>query len=486
MAIKINPWRHEVKKKSEASQRVLDALSDYLESKVQEPMRWLVRFWGDQSAVLTYKELRNIVLDEEFPKKIFNDWFGDYSRLISGRMTDLWRDSMISASMNNPLFAGTGAVFDTSDTFVRTWIADRTGEMVTNCMDEQINAIRYIVAEGRAGNWSTAEMARYIRPIIGLTEPQAAANQKYYNTVKEMTRQNHPRMTNEAVERRAREAASKYAGKQHRYRAETIARTEIATAYNQGNDQYVRQIIDRGYLPQDVKMVKVWSTADDGHVCEACQDLEGQEIDMDKDFSVVIGVNAKRTLASPLPPLHPRCKCAVMYVEKQISRGIDNPTNDDKINSRDMPNGQRRSQFYELNDEEISEIKAAASSIGVPEEVLRFNIGTSTAYVDDSQTINIRGNIYPDPEGITARDRLTPRAVLAHEYYGHYMARNTVLPPGDWHDEFRASYRAAVNTPNLTASERRDLMRDAIDRASMAGVPIKITSTIRRVLYGFE
>lgn len=150
--------------------------------------------------------------------------------------------------------------------------------------------------------------ARYIRPTIGLTERQAAANLKYYNSIKERLTTDHPRMKPESIERKAKEAASKYAERQQRYRAETIARSEIAQAYNHGADAFVREAVIAGNLPE---MEKEWSTALDGHVCASCAALEGAKIGMDDEFKTVSG---RREITTSIPPLHPRCKCAVKYV----------------------------------------------------------------------------------------------------------------------------------------------------------------------------
>lgn len=57
--------------------------------------------------------------------------------------------------------------------------------------------------------------------------------------------------------------------------------------------------------------------------------------------------------------------------------------------------------------------------------------------------------------------------------------------PGSWNDEFRASYYAALNAPNLSDKDRMYLMLDALERAKEAGVYIKITDEIRRILYGY-
>ena len=76
---KIRP-RSSAVKKSEESQRVLDALDSYLEGNIDEPVRWLVRFWQDQAAVMLYRELRELVIGETDPESLFDIWFQDYRR----------------------------------------------------------------------------------------------------------------------------------------------------------------------------------------------------------------------------------------------------------------------------------------------------------------------------------------------------------------------------------------------------------------------
>lgn len=62
----------------------------------------------------------------------------------------------------------------------------------------------------------------------------------------------------------------------------------------------------------NTEMKKEWSTALDGRVCKECQALEGAQISMDDSFETQSG---RRNVTVLLPPLHPRCKCAVKYVE---------------------------------------------------------------------------------------------------------------------------------------------------------------------------
>ena len=154
------------------------------------------------------------------------------------------------------------------------------------------------------------------------------------------------------------------------------------------------------------------------------------------------------------------------------------------MRKRAMPMGLRRPASHILTEEEITRLKEEAVSIGVPLEKLIFNQGTQTGFRDRNAMIYVRGDVLPDLRSPIARDKMSSRAVLAHEYYGHCKNHPSEYEPGDWRDEFRASYDAAVHTPNLTDEERALLMIDAYDRAKEAGEFIGYDETARRILYG--
>ena len=152
---------------------------------------------------------------------------------------------------------------------------------------------------------------------------------------------------------------------------------------------------------------------------------------------------------------------------------------------RGLAMGLRRPVSYTLTEDEISKLKEEAKSIGIPVEKLLFNQGRQTGFRDRDAMIYIRGDVLPDMNSVAARDRMSSRAVLAHEYYGHYKNHPSEYPRGYWMDEFRASYDAAVNAPNLSSEDRRNLMLDAYDRAKEAGETIEMTDEARRIIYGF-
>ncbi len=147
--------------------------------------------------------------------------------------------------------------------------------------------------------------------------------------------------------------------------------------------------------------------------------------------------------------------------------------------------GVRQSAFKELNAEEILYIKNEFAEIGGDPSKLRFNKGSSTSYRDDIDMINIRGDVFADISEIHPRSVMSERAVLAHEYYGHAAYRGTTAKIGSWNDEFRASYMAAKNAPNLSDIDRYHLIQDAITRAQEAGVTIKPNNFMRSILYGY-
>ena len=146
--------------------------------------------------------------------------------------------------------------------------------------------------------------------------------------------------------------------------------------------------------------------------------------------------------------------------------------------------GLRRSPFNILSESEIEHLKDEIRAIEADEKVFVFNKGTRTYYSDEYQEIRIRGDVFPDKDSTSNRDIMSERAVIAHEYYGHYKYAPSKLEVGDWRDEFRASYMAAKNAPNLTDEDRRYLIIDALERAKEAGVKITYNDFIRRMLYG--
>jgi hypothetical protein len=146
--------------------------------------------------------------------------------------------------------------------------------------------------------------------------------------------------------------------------------------------------------------------------------------------------------------------------------------------------GLRRSARGILTQDEVTHLTQEFIEIGGDPQVLQFNSGSQTGYVDRLDVIYVRGDVMPIPDSPHPRSAMSPRAVLAHER-GHQNYRFTPVQQGAWNDEFRASYWAAKNVPNLSDTDRIHLIQDALTRAQEAGVPIRYNSFIRQILYGY-
>ncbi|MBQ3837071.1 MAG: minor capsid protein [Treponema sp.] len=288
---------------------------------------------------------------------------------------------------------------------------------------------------------------------------------------------------------------------------ETVYRTNVQTAYNVGRAMGFE--VDK---PLALQFVGI----DDARQTDVCHSLSG-----------IVRPYGDPFWQSHFPPLHFNCRSTIraIYDEAELpeewsvldeaespAKGFGSyPLDSDNwwkeldsqvrqakalgvqgeieaaydILIREMANGQRRSVFEPLSDSDKKFIYSEAEAIGIPKDIIVFREGHVTGYLDSRDKIYISSSVFPSGDGsLHNRDNLSVRAVLAHEYYGHRRYRNTPLKQGSWQDEFRASYSAAINAPNLSAKDRQMLMRDALDRASEVGVKIKITETIRRFLYG--
>lgn len=166
-------------------------------------------------------------------------------------------------------------------------------------------------------------------------------------------------------------------------------------------------------------------------------------------------------------------------VENKAERGIIKE-------NRNMANGQRKSSKIRLTESDKEHLLNEIKAINADESIFEFRDYIGTGYSDERDKIFISSNVFPSKDGSThPRDLMSERAAIAHEYYGHRANRNSIVEPGSWNDEFRASYFAARDCPNLSDEDRRYFILDAVERANEAGVSIRYNDFMRRVVYGY-
>jgi SPP1 gp7 family putative phage head morphogenesis protein len=280
----------------------LKRLRSFLDAEEPKAVQWLVSTWNGQGAAVTYKELREAILGGGMSQKQLEKWQKDYANLVYTKLAPQWHKAMEAAATEikarYPYF-----LYDPHVGAAQEYIKQHGAQLITNLAAEQKNAVQAMIAQAAYYDGVTTDsLSRLIRPAIGLTKPQAIANLNHYNAVLATLKADHPRMTAESAEAKARDAAAKYAARQHRYRAQNIARTELAAAYNQGGYGATLDAYAQGYIGD---CAKIWLTADDERVCLECGAVDGESVNMTALFS--IGVL--------LPPAHPSCRCAVAYEE---------------------------------------------------------------------------------------------------------------------------------------------------------------------------
>lgn len=381
MAIRIKPAARVRKTKSIDSQEVLARLQEFLEQDAGQGqlVQVISGFWKDQRNVISYQELRQVVLDQTVSKEMLKLWTQDYSRLVANTFSGKWMEAAAAGAARQPLLQNSPFEFNMQHPGALGWLKRHGGEFVTSCVDEQRKAIAALVTKKMVDGHTVDELSRLIRPCIGLTEQQAKANARYYDNIVTSLKKDHPRMKEENIQKKAREAAQKYAEKQHRYRAMTIAQTESAFAYNWGMDEGIRQAQAQGLIGE---VRKEWSTSGDDGVCPICSALDGMEIDMDDDFPIKL--KAVFQGQHRLPPAHPRCGCGIKYIEVSppVSSGIPQVKVD--ITQADS--------FREYSKDEIEDIarqteEAASRHVSVPSK------WSGKMVVDDEGIQNSDGHI---------------------------------------------------------------------------------------------
>ena len=309
----------------EEGEDALEKLNGFLDEECPEQAYFLVRVWDGQQKAITYKELKAAIINGYMGAEVLEKWQKDYSAYVEKHLVPGWYKAMEEAGKNFTL-AGGEFRYDPMWTGITDWVKEHSAEFVTNCVQEQREAISGLLANSFMNGENPDEMSRAVRPCIGLTAPQAAANQRYYNHVKSTLMKENPKMAEATAAKKALEKSTQYAAEQHRYRAQVIATTEMAHAYNEGHLQAAKMAQTQGLLG---RVQNVWSTANDEMVCPYCGGLEGTVIDLDDKFQVT---NGKRSSFALTPPAHPNCRCA--FEVREVASLIPDPNNPGKYNVR--------------------------------------------------------------------------------------------------------------------------------------------------------
>lgn len=183
-----------------------------------------------------------------------------------------------------------GVKFDSTTPRAKKFIAEQGANLVKQIGNSTRDALRREIDKALKEGLGADVTAKNIRSLIGLTDKQAGAVTNFRRRMLEAG----------ASMERSQKDATAYANRLLNHRAETIARTELMTAANQGHLEMIRQGVDQGLIPESVK--RVWIVTPDDRLCEYCEPMEGQTTTLDGVFQSGLG-------SVDAPPLHPMCRC---------------------------------------------------------------------------------------------------------------------------------------------------------------------------------
>lgn len=170
------------------------------------------------------------------------------------------------------------------------WAEAEAARLIKDVGPSVRRAIRTLIAEAHKHGLTPKEVSKRLRSMVGLLPSQVEAVARY-----------EARLLADGVSPDvAAKRAARYTEAQRRLRATRIARTELMSATNNGQQALWQHARQRGVLPATAK--RVWiATHDDRLDTKICLPLDGETAGLDEPFKG----------GHMVPPAHPGCRCAI-------------------------------------------------------------------------------------------------------------------------------------------------------------------------------
>ncbi len=332
-------FHSEVKKEQHNYPEAIKELRETLEEEQPELEQYLIELWDNQQREITAQQYIEMVKKGKVTNEIEKQLLQSTTIFVLGKMLTKKQTAMEKGAekiVEKITERQSSFSFDIKYHETKKWIEKSCAEHIVQLTKTQKEAIKLVIDRAEKLGITTEGTADLLKPMIGLHKGQVTANVNYYNSIKQNLLENHPKMKEQAAEKKALEKAKQYAKNQKEYRAMTIARTELAGAYNAGEYYSIKQAQKEGLMG---KVKKYAISAGDGRVCKGCREVEGQEVNQNEYFKTQWGDVL-------FPPFHTSCRCAVEYEEisepeevtPKISPSIDTQQNDSYSTSDEADN----------------------------------------------------------------------------------------------------------------------------------------------------
>lgn len=208
---------------------------------------------------------------------------------LNAKLASRWSDTMraaVAAAPKNIRELLTPEV-------IAEWIGRRQQTILAGFTDGQSRAVRALINHhATVEPLSQRALAELLRPVLSLTEAQTASLLKIRASLQAQGK------FGDTLELSVTREASRMV----RQRANVIARTELATAWNGGAQVTMERAEASGAFARPLK--KTWR-AQPGKPCPTCAGLHGRSVALTAGFDG----------AFQTPPAHPGCRCVVLYEE---------------------------------------------------------------------------------------------------------------------------------------------------------------------------
>jgi hypothetical protein len=230
---------------------------------------------------------------------------------IVNLMTQEIMKAGLSQAAELPASTGIQYRFDVSDPRAIAWARNRAGQLISNITDEVRVKVGDITARLLDGEITIRQARNEIARNVGLHDRwQKAVDNSYDSSLQELLDQGYDL---DQAEQMAQDIADAYSQRLINTRAMNIARTELATAQNQGRYLGWQQSAEAGMF-NPATTVKEWRTAPEfvsskTEVCPICEPLDGMQAPVFEEFPEVNIL---------MPPAHPNCRCRAVLIPQSM------------------------------------------------------------------------------------------------------------------------------------------------------------------------
>jgi hypothetical protein len=266
------------------------------EPKVQ---RAALSLWKSQAGMISGNDVEEMIAKGQAPAALMKAWERANSEFAQEAVVPKYNDAFSETEKNLSvrLKRILGKAGLPTSTVVQAWVNAHSGELITRLNTDMHGVIHSILQQHVIRQpMSPFQLSKLIRPHIGLTERFSRAVSRRYQALVD---------SGVSVEAALAES-ERYAMFLHKVRGMMIGRQELAMAYGEGQWQALVDAQAAGTIED--RVVKTWATADDERVCDECAGLDGEQQDLNVEFSNGVMHN----------PAHVQCRCANMH---EIIRG---------------------------------------------------------------------------------------------------------------------------------------------------------------------